>query len=266
MMSYNNVKHIGNYIVLNSVEKDNKFIVDTLSEYHIKGDIKKDVYGRVCKLMKFFDKYDLIIDTVSVLNKDSRKSKIDSFLGQFYDDVSESFKFGIGSLNYDVEITLEKNSKGITNKCIVNKNTELYKEFNISDFDKEIKYISKLIEKDKFSFQEFIDSYLVNNSGYGSLEIETLQNINDNLLLDNKDVKWSTCKIDKLENDDTSLELVIQKGKVILQVDVRKYSSRMSMFHYPSIKIFKSVNTSFVSCDTYSSFDEALREFIKQKR
>lgn len=262
-MRYNNVKHIGNYIVLDSVEKDNHYIVETLSEYHIKGDIKKDVYGRVLKLLKYFDKYQLLIDSVSVLNKDSRKSKIDSFLSSLYDDVSESFKINVGSLNYDIEIVLEKNSKGITNKCTVLKNGILFKEFNVSDFDKDVKYISRVISRDKFSFKEFIDSDFVKNSGYSKKELDTLQSVYDKLLFKYENIKWSTCIISKLDGNDVSLELVIQKGNKILQTDVWKWSSRISEFHYPCVKMFKSFNKSYISCDTYSSFEEALEIFNK---
>jgi hypothetical protein len=260
-MNYNNVEHIGNYIVLNSVENDNRFIVDTLAELHIKDDIKKDVYGRVSKLLRYFDKYNLIIDTVSLLNKNSRKSKIDSFLSSHYDDIAESFKFNVGSLNYDFEITLLKNSKGITNSCTVLKKGEPYKEFVITDFDKSIKYISKVIDKDKFYFKDFLTSDYLQNSGYSEKELYNLQDVYNTLLCKYDDVKWSTCIIEKLRDDDVSLKLVIQKGTRLLKTKVSRWSSRTAQFNSANIIDFKTVNKNYTSLNSFMDFDEAYKEF-----
>ena len=253
-------KIVGNYIVLKTFDTNNSYLIDKCREYNVKGDIKKDVFGRVSKMFKYVDKHDLILDYVSILNKDSRKSKIDSFLSSLYDDVAESFKFGIGSLNYDVEIILQKNTKGITNKCVITKNVQPFKEFDITDFDKSIKYISKLISKDRFNFKEFLNSKFI--SKYTKKEIVKLQETYDKLLYKYDNIKWSTCRIDVISNKEIDMEFLSQKGKKILKVDVRKAKYHKNAdCNYPRIKVFKSVNKDCVSCDTFNDLDEALKEF-----
>jgi hypothetical protein len=261
MNRYGEEKINGNYIELKSPDVDNLYLVNGLREHNIRGNIKKDVYGRTEKIFKYFDKYDIIVDSVLILDKNSRKSKIDSFLSSLYDDVTESMKINLGTLNYDIEIILEKNSKGISNVCRILKNDKSYKEYLIKDFDKDIKYISKLINKDKFNFKELIKSYLLDSVKYTEEERSHLQYLYDEFLYKWDKIKWNTCFIDCLKKDDTRIELVLQKGKMVLQVDCWKYSSRKPYFKYPSIKRFNSINQSYVSCDTYTSLEDALKDF-----
>jgi len=57
------------------------------------------------------------------------------------------------------------------------------------------------------------------------------------------------------------MELSIQKGKKLLHVDICKWSSRSIEFRHSTIKTFKSINNSYISCDSYNDLDEALDNF-----